>query len=163
MSQGSKAAAQTKWLNKPQNRFHFRRPENVQRVQRWRERHPGYWRKKRSSRANALQDLAPTGLTNLANYETQLFNEPFGFLSYATCHSVAVAVIDIWMPGMSGLEVKKELQAVSPKTRVIIITANVDESARNEVIRAGAIAVFIKPFDTEDFLAAMYQALASAT
>jgi hypothetical protein len=29
-------------------------------VQRWRERHPGYWRKKRSSRPDALQDLAPT-------------------------------------------------------------------------------------------------------
>ena len=29
-------------------------------VQRWRERHPGYWRKKRPSRLDALQDLAPT-------------------------------------------------------------------------------------------------------
>jgi hypothetical protein len=29
-------------------------------VQRWRERHPGYWRKKRSSRPDALQDLAPS-------------------------------------------------------------------------------------------------------
>jgi hypothetical protein len=56
----SKAAAQAKWLNKPQNRSYFRGPENVERVQRWRERHPGYWRKKRSSRPDALQDLAPT-------------------------------------------------------------------------------------------------------
>src|ERR1700682_1331749 len=54
----SKAAAQAKWLNKPENRSYFRGPENVERVQRWRERHPGYWRKKRSSRPNALQDLA---------------------------------------------------------------------------------------------------------
>jgi hypothetical protein len=29
-------------------------------VQRWRERHPGYWRKKRPIQADALQDLAPT-------------------------------------------------------------------------------------------------------
>jgi hypothetical protein len=53
-------AAQAKWLNKPENRFYFRWPENVERVQRWRERNPGYWRKKRSSRRDALQDLAPT-------------------------------------------------------------------------------------------------------
>jgi hypothetical protein len=53
-------AAQAKWLNKPENRFYFRGPENVERVQRWRERNPGYWRKKRSSRRDALQDLAPT-------------------------------------------------------------------------------------------------------
>ena len=37
-----------------------RGPENVERVQRWRERHPGYWRKKRSPRPDALQDLAPS-------------------------------------------------------------------------------------------------------
>jgi hypothetical protein len=55
----SKIAAQAKWLNKPQNRFYFRGSENVERVQRWRERHPGYWRKKRSPRPDALQDLAP--------------------------------------------------------------------------------------------------------
>jgi hypothetical protein len=58
----SKAAAQAKWLNKPQNRCYFRGPENVERVRRWREHHPGYWRKKRAS-ADALQDLAPIELS----------------------------------------------------------------------------------------------------
>jgi len=55
----SKAAAQAKWLHKPENRSYFRGPENTERVRRWRERHPGYWRKKRSSRQDALQDLVP--------------------------------------------------------------------------------------------------------
>jgi hypothetical protein len=55
----SKAAAQAKWLQKAENRSYFRGPENIERVRRWRERHPGYWRKKRSS-PDALQDLAPT-------------------------------------------------------------------------------------------------------
>jgi hypothetical protein len=59
----SKVAAQAKWLNKPQNRFYFRGPENVERVQRWRECHPGYWRKKRPSVPDALQDLATTQVT----------------------------------------------------------------------------------------------------
>ena len=102
-------------------------------------------------------------LLSSVGVETQLFSEPLGFLSYARRHAVAVAVIDIWMPGVSGLEVKKELQAVSPKTRVIIITANDDDMARNEAIRSGAIAFFIKPFDDDDFLAAVYRAVASAT
>src|SRR5271165_5442139 len=53
----SKAAAQAKWLHKPENRSYFRGPENTERVQRWRERHPGYRRKKRSP-PDALQDLA---------------------------------------------------------------------------------------------------------
>jgi DNA-binding NtrC family response regulator len=76
---------------------------------------------------------------------------------------VAVAVIDIWMPGLSGLQVKKELQAISPKTRVIIITANDHDSVRNLTMEPETIAVFIKPFDNDQFLAAVYQALALAT
>jgi hypothetical protein len=61
----SKIAAQAKWLNKPQNRCYFRGPENVQRVRRWREHHPGYWRKKRPPPAGALQDLAPIELSQI--------------------------------------------------------------------------------------------------
>jgi hypothetical protein len=68
----SKIAAQAKWLNKPQNRCYFRGPENVQRVRRWREHHPGYWRKKRSPPADALQDLA---LIQLSQIEPVTLNE----------------------------------------------------------------------------------------
>jgi hypothetical protein len=59
----SKAAAQARWLNKAQNRCYFRGSENVERVRAWRERHPGYWRKKGPARQDALQDLAPTELS----------------------------------------------------------------------------------------------------
>jgi len=41
----SKAASQRKWLEKPENRNYFRSPDNVKRVQEWRRRNPGYWRK----------------------------------------------------------------------------------------------------------------------
>jgi hypothetical protein len=54
----SKAAAQTRWRQQPQNRAYFCGPEHVERVRRWRARHPGYWRKKRSPRPDALQDFA---------------------------------------------------------------------------------------------------------
>ena len=91
-----------------------------------------------------------------------MFSEPLGFLRYAKCHSVAVAVVDIWMPGISGLQVKKELQAISPKTRVIIVTANEDDSVRNQAMKGGTSALFIKPFDDDEFLTAVYQAMASA-
>jgi hypothetical protein len=54
----SKAAAQARWRQQPQNRSYFQGPENVERVRRWRARHPGYWRKKPSVPPVALQDLA---------------------------------------------------------------------------------------------------------
>ena len=97
-----------------------------------------------------------------AGLEAQLFSEPLGFLKYAKSQSVAVAVIDIWMPGVSGLQVKKELHAISPKTRVIIITANEDDLMRNQAMQGGTSALFNKPFDDDEFLAAVFQAMASA-
>jgi FixJ family two-component response regulator len=91
--------------------------------------------------------------------QAQLFSEPLGFLSYVICNSVALAVIDIWMPSMSGVQVQEKLQAVSPKTRVIISTATAEDSVRNVAIRAGAIAYFVKPLDADAFLAAVHQGL----
>ena len=41
----SKKASQKKWLQKPQNKNYFRGPENVQRVQLWRDKNPGYSKK----------------------------------------------------------------------------------------------------------------------
>ena len=100
-------------------------------------------------------------LLSSVGLHAQLFSEPLVFLSYVICNSVALAVIDIWMSVMSGLEVQKELQAVSPKTRVIIMTGNDDDSVRNAAIQAGAIAYFVKPFDDDAFLTAVHQAMAS--
>jgi hypothetical protein len=53
----SKAASQARWLAKPENQDYFRGPVNVARVQAWRSRHPGYWRKGRPA-APALQDVS---------------------------------------------------------------------------------------------------------
>ena len=53
----SKAEAQRRWLQKPDNQSHFRGPENRQRVQAWRKAHPGYWRKGKPEAKRPLQDL----------------------------------------------------------------------------------------------------------
>jgi len=51
----SKADSQRRWLQQPKNRDYFRGSVHVQRVQRWREAHPGYWRRLKA-RPVALQD-----------------------------------------------------------------------------------------------------------
>jgi len=51
----SKKASQKKWLSKPENEDYFRSPDNVERVQEWRERTPEYW--KRTKHPTTLQDL----------------------------------------------------------------------------------------------------------
>lgn len=63
----SKAASQQRWLQKPENRDYFHGPENVQRVQRWRAAHPGYWRPKSVKQPQALQDPLTTQPVKIIN------------------------------------------------------------------------------------------------
>jgi hypothetical protein len=53
----SKTASQARWRAKPENQSYFRGAVNVARVQAWRSRHPGYWRKGRRG-GPALQDVS---------------------------------------------------------------------------------------------------------
>ena len=50
----SKKHSQQKWLIQPKNRDHFSGPENVIRVQQWREQNPGYWKREKSKKAVSL-------------------------------------------------------------------------------------------------------------
>src|SRR3981189_742943 len=81
--------------------------------------------------------------------------EPLDFLYYATLNPVRLVLIDIWIPGMNGLELQKKLRAVSPETRVIVVTADDEESVRRAAMRNGAIAFFAKPFENDIFLDAI--------
>ena len=55
--QASKAASQQRWLSKSENEGYFQGPEHVNRVQRRRGAHPGYWRRQAIPASPALQDL----------------------------------------------------------------------------------------------------------
>ncbi|MFY9986705.1 MAG: hypothetical protein WAK31_18215, partial [Chthoniobacterales bacterium] len=53
-----------------------------------------------------------------------------------------------------------QLGAVSPETRVIIVTADDEESVRSAAKQNGAIAFFAKPFENDVFLDAIKRAMA---
>jgi DNA-binding NtrC family response regulator len=73
----------------------------------------------------------------------------------------AVAVVDIGLPDMSGLEVLKELKERAPRLPVIVITAH--GSLDNAVIarKRGAAAYLVKPLDLAEVQETLRQALAS--
>ncbi len=52
----SKALSQACWRAKPENRNHWRGPEEVRRVRTWRKAHPGYWKKKGPQAKATLQE-----------------------------------------------------------------------------------------------------------
>ncbi|HEY7001250.1 MAG TPA: response regulator [Candidatus Udaeobacter sp.] len=91
--------------------------------------------------------------------KVRTFDKAEDFLTYASAHHVPVVVTDIWMDKVTGLEVLARLCAISPKTRVIVITAREDLAARATAMAIGPVAYFMKPFDDEKFIAAVRDAL----
>ena len=102
-------------------------------------------------------------LLSSAGWQAQQFSDPEKFLDYAKIHRTPVAVIDVWMPLMNGLEVQSRLKELSPSTRVIIFTGKDDPLVRSTALNAGASAFLTKPFDDEELLTVIRLALASAT
>ena len=96
-----------------------------------------------------------------ADMHAETFSDPEEFLRYARVHRPAVALVDVSMPLMSGLEVQCQLREISPSTRVIIFTGKDDPLVRSTALNAGASAFLTKPFDDEELLTAVRLALTS--
>jgi len=107
--------------------------------------------------------LKSTGrLLDSAGWKVEVFTDPNAFLERAAMHFPDVAVIDILMPVMSGLEVQTRLRRVSPSTRVIVLTAKDDPSVRRMAMNTGASAFFIKGVESGEFLAGVKAAAESS-
>lgn len=95
-------------------------------------------------------------------FKVRTFSKAEDFLTHATKHHVPVVVTDIWMDQVTGLEVLARLCAISPRTRVIVITAREDLAARATAMAIGPVAFFMKPFDDEKFITAVRDALSQS-
>jgi two-component system response regulator FixJ len=94
-------------------------------------------------------------------FKVRTFNRAEDFLTHAGRHEVPLVVTDVWMDDVTGLEVLARLCAISPRTRVIVMTAREDLAARATAMAIGPAAYFIKPFDDEKFISAVRGALAA--
>jgi len=92
-------------------------------------------------------------------FKVRTFSKAEDFLAHASTHHVPVVVTDIWMDHVTGLELLARLCAISPHTKVIVITAREDLAARATAMAIGPVAFFMKPFDDEKFIAAVRDAL----
>ena len=101
-------------------------------------------------------------LLDCAGWKVEFFTDPNEFLKRAASRRPDVAVIDILMPKMNGLEVQTQLRQVSPSTRVIVLTSKDDPATRSKAMEAGASAFFVKGVDKKEFLAGIKAAADSA-
>jgi FixJ family two-component response regulator len=94
-----------------------------------------------------------------AGFAVEKFSQPSDFLSNLKHARCQVAILDVWMPQMSGLEVQACLRRDSPQTRIIFMTGRDDSSVRQSALDAGAFGFLTKPFEDE----ALVQLILKAT
>jgi FixJ family two-component response regulator len=94
-------------------------------------------------------------------FNVEKFSEPAAFLSNVGQSSCRVAILDVWMPDMNGLEVQAAMRDASPETRIIFISGRDDPSVRQTALEAGAFGFLSKPFDDEVFLQLVRKAVTS--
>lgn len=73
-----------------------------------------------------------------------------------------IAILDIVMPGMNGLEAAREITALGGPTRVVMCSSLGFEDIVNNAISAGACGFIAKPFSESTVLKALSQALGEA-
>jgi two-component system response regulator RegA len=65
------------------------------------------------------------------------------------------AVVDLRMPGRFGMEVVRELLAIDPATRVVVLTGYGSIATAIEAVRLGAVDYLTKPADADQIIAAL--------
>jgi FixJ family two-component response regulator len=102
------------------------------------------------------------GLLRSVGFAVEAFASAEDFLSSDQRAGTDCLVLDVRMPGMSGLELQRHLLAAEPRVPVIFITAHGDEEQRSQALDAGAVDYLLKPFTEEALLSAVDMALRGA-
>jgi len=92
-------------------------------------------------------------------YEADGFSSAEEFLGSDKVGQVECLVLDIAMPGMSGLDLQRELNSRERKVPTVFITANGEEAARLRLPERGGVDCLLKPFTDTALLEAMQAAL----
>ena len=106
---------------------------------------------------NATQDLLKS-----AGFSTATFEDAESFLGSASRASAACLVADMRMPGMTGLELYQELVASGDGIPTVIITAHPEELTQARAHEAGITCYLYKPFEPDQLLECVREALAKS-
>ena len=95
-----------------------------------------------------------------ASHECHTADRAEQALAYLDIETYDAVLTDISMPGLSGRDLLKYIQAKHPATPVIVISGMPDGADGKELIDLGAFAYFTKPFQLEEIEDAVIRAIA---
>ena len=98
-------------------------------------------------------------LLTSAGFRAESFVSAEQYLDDGDHDGVGCVVLDIRLPGMSGLELGRRLATDLHRVPVVFISAHDEPQVRREAAQTGAIAFLGKPFDDVELLTAVHRAL----
>jgi FixJ family two-component response regulator len=107
--------------------------------------------------ANVRASIA--GLLKSVGLRSEIFGTAQEFLSRTRADGPSCLVLDVRLPGMNGLDVQRELNDKGVLIPIIFITGHGDIPMTVRAMKSGAVEFLTKPFNDQELLDAIYQAL----
>jgi FixJ family two-component response regulator len=102
---------------------------------------------------------ALTRLLGTVGLRAQAFKTPQEFLGTKRPDAPSCLVLDVRLPGLSGLDLQRELANTDPPIQIVFITAHGDIPMTVQALKAGAVDFLTKPFRDQQLLDAVQQAI----
>jgi FixJ family two-component response regulator len=99
-------------------------------------------------------------LIKTAGYEAEPFTSVSDFLAHPSYDGPCCLVLDVRMPGLTGLDLQEALSATERRLAIVFITGHSDVPVTVKAMKRGAVDVLTKPLDEGTLLGAIRQAVA---
>ena len=97
-----------------------------------------------------------------AGLNVDVFGSAEEFLDSNASRASVCLILDVNLPGMSGLELQQRLNASRLELPIIFMSAQADEITQRRALKAGAVGFLRKPFSIESLLAILHQSTGCA-
>ncbi len=102
---------------------------------------------------------ALTRLLGTVGLRAEAFKTPQEFLKTKRPDAPSCLILDVRLPGLSGLDLQRELATTDPPIQIVFITAHGDIPMTVQALKAGAVDFLTKPFRDQQLLDAVWQAI----
>lgn len=94
-----------------------------------------------------------------AGYTVEAFASARDFLAHGPSASPCCVVLDVRMPGLTGIDLQRSLAAAGRRMSIVFLTGHIDVPTSVRAMRDGAIDLLMKPVDQGELLAAVARAV----
>src|SRR5215475_2682688 len=89
-------------------------------------------------------------------FDVEAFASAEAFLDSGRIGDSACLILDVDLPGMSGIELQQRLNDFSTPIPIIFVSGKMDDEMQERVLQAGAVGIFKKPFNIHSLITAIH-------